>query len=95
MKSVRNQLGEYIAAKDHLDGIPPGTLTALEPDREMSFEEKRKLSAHLSTLPGEKLAPVLDIIAEQVLVSDAAFMFMPANCLCVAATACSNLQLQQ
>lgn len=37
---------------------PPG------PGREMSFEEKRKLSHALGTLPGERLTRVLEIIAE-------------------------------
>jgi hypothetical protein len=30
----------------------------------MTFEEKRKLSAHMASLPGEKLVAVLDIIQE-------------------------------
>jgi hypothetical protein len=30
----------------------------------MTFEEKRKLSAHMASLPGEKLVAVLDIISE-------------------------------
>jgi hypothetical protein len=30
----------------------------------MTFEEKRKLSAHMASIPGEKLSAVLDIIAE-------------------------------
>lgn len=37
---------------------PPG------PGREMSFEEKRRLSHALGTLPGERLARVLEIIAD-------------------------------
>lgn len=37
---------------------PPG------PGREMTFEEKRKLSLALSTLPGERLARVLEIVAD-------------------------------
>ena len=37
---------------------PPG------PCREMTFEEKRKLSLMLSNLPGERLARVLEIVAE-------------------------------
>eukprot|EP00887_Chlorella_sp_A99_P005831 scaffold1.g5831.t1 len=37
---------------------PPG------PGREMTFEEKRKLSHSLGQLPGERLAHVLEIIAE-------------------------------
>jgi hypothetical protein len=30
----------------------------------MTFEEKRKLSAHIASVPGEKLSAVLDIIEE-------------------------------
>jgi hypothetical protein len=30
----------------------------------MTFEEKRKLSAHMASIPGEKLAAVLDIVYE-------------------------------
>lgn len=46
------------------DQLPPGSLGDLAPDRDMTFEEKRKLSAHMASLPGEKLVAVLDIIQE-------------------------------
>lgn len=46
------------------DNLPPGSLGDLAPDREMTFEEKRKLSAHMASIPGEKLVAVLDIIQE-------------------------------
>lgn len=46
------------------DNLPPGSLGDLAPDRDMTFEEKRKLSAHMASLPGEKLVAVLDIISE-------------------------------
>jgi hypothetical protein len=46
------------------DNLPPGSLGDLVPERDMTFEEKRKLSAHMASLPGEKLVHVLDIISE-------------------------------
>lgn len=46
------------------DNLPPGSLGDLAPDRGMTFEEKRKLSAHMASIPGEKLAAVLDIVYE-------------------------------
>lgn len=46
------------------DNVPPGSLGDLAPDRDMTFEEKRKLSAHMASIPGEKLAAVLDIVYE-------------------------------
>lgn len=46
------------------DNLPPGSLGDLAPDRDMTFEEKRKLSAHMASIPGEKLVAVLDIIQE-------------------------------
>lgn len=64
LQSRRNMLGDLIAARDVQDGLAPGALGLLDPDRDMTFEEKRKLSAHLASLPGEKLAPVLDILHE-------------------------------
>jgi hypothetical protein len=46
------------------ESLPPGALGELAPDRDMTFEEKRKLSAHIASVPGEKLSSVLDIIEE-------------------------------
>ncbi|KAL6785823.1 hypothetical protein ACKKBG_A00300 [Auxenochlorella protothecoides x Auxenochlorella symbiontica] len=42
----------------------PGPAPAPGPHRDMSFEEKRRLSHALGTLPGERLERVLGIIAE-------------------------------
>ena len=42
----------------HGEPLPPG------PGREMSFEEKRRLSHHMGSLAGERLVHVLQIIAE-------------------------------
>ena len=64
MRRRRNMLADLIAAKDVQESLPPGSLGVLAPERDMSFEEKRKLSAHMASLPGEKLAAVLDIIEE-------------------------------
>ncbi|WIA23104.1 hypothetical protein OEZ85_001443 [Tetradesmus obliquus] len=64
LRSRRNMLGDLIAAKDLQESLPPGALGELAPDRDMTFEEKRKLSAHIASVPGEKLAAVLDIIEE-------------------------------
>lgn len=66
MAELRNQLGEHIAATDHAAGVAPGAVFACEPHRDMSFEEKRKLSAYLSALPGEKGVAILDIIRESM-----------------------------
>jgi hypothetical protein len=49
-------LVDKAAAREALP--PPG------PGRDMTFEEKRKLSHAVGTLPGERLARVLEIIAE-------------------------------
>jgi hypothetical protein len=55
-------LGHYIGARDFNEGLPPGALGPCEPGRGMNFEEKRKLSAHLASLPGEKMHRVVDIV---------------------------------
>lgn len=62
LKDKREALGHYIGAKDFTDGVPPGALGPCEPGRTMNFEEKRKLSAHLASLPGEKMQRVVDIV---------------------------------
>jgi hypothetical protein len=62
LKEKRDALGHFIAAHDFQEGLPPGTLGPCEPGRSMSFEEKRKLSAHLTSLPGEKMQRVVDIM---------------------------------
>ena len=62
LKDRRDMLGHYIAVKDYNDGVPPGALGPIELGRGMNFEEKRKLSAHLASLPGEKMQRVVDIV---------------------------------
>lgn len=52
------------APRPRQDHLPPGSLGDLAPDRAMSFEERRKLSAHMASIPGEKLGAVLDIVYE-------------------------------
>ncbi|KAF6252831.1 hypothetical protein COO60DRAFT_494155 [Scenedesmus sp. NREL 46B-D3] len=64
LRSRRNMLGDLIAAKDLQESLPPGALGELAPDRDMTFEEKRKLSAHIASVPGERLSAVLDIVEE-------------------------------
>jgi hypothetical protein len=65
------------------ESLPPGALGELAPDRDMTFEEKRKLSAHIASVPGEKLSSVLDIIEEcEVRVARCAF------CMSVPVRAC-------
>ncbi len=67
MEDMRHQLSSYIAAADQKQGAAAAPNTAgagaggLRP---MSFEEKRKLSAHLSSLPGEKVPRVIEILHE-------------------------------
>ncbi|GBF95611.1 hypothetical protein Rsub_08593 [Raphidocelis subcapitata] len=62
LKEKRDALGHFIAARDFQEGLPPGALGPCEPGRSMSFEERRKLSAHLASLPGEKMERVVDIV---------------------------------
>jgi hypothetical protein len=65
-------LGHYIAARDFNEGVPPGSLGPFDPARGMNFEEKRKLSAHLASLPGEKMQRVVDIVEAGLQVSSGA-----------------------
>lgn len=59
IKEVDAELQELAdKAKSRAGPLPPG------PGRDMTFEEKRTLSHAFSTLPGERLARVLEIIAE-------------------------------
>lgn len=69
LKQKRDMLGHYIAAKDYTDGMPPGSLGPCEPGREMAFEERRRLSAHLTNLPDDKLQRIVDIIEAALPVS--------------------------
>ncbi|KAI8463857.1 MAG: hypothetical protein J3K34DRAFT_388846 [Monoraphidium minutum] len=62
LKEKRDALGHFIAARDFNDGLPPGALGPVDAGRGMNFEEKRKLSAHLASLPGEKMQRVVDIV---------------------------------
>jgi len=62
-------LGHYIAAHDYNSGAPAGALGPCEPARAMHFEERRKLSAHLTNLPNEKLQGVIEIVEAGVAVS--------------------------
>lgn len=62
LKDKREMLGHYIAAHDYLLKVPPGALGPCEPSREMGFEERRKLSALLTNLPGDKLQAVMDVV---------------------------------
>jgi hypothetical protein len=64
LRYSREQLGSYIAAKDLQEGAAPGQLGPCEPHRDMTFEEKRKLSAYISSLNGEKLERILLIVQE-------------------------------
>ena len=64
LRYSREQLGSYIAAKDLQEGAAPGQLGPCEPHRDMTFEEKRKLSAYISSLNGEKLEKILLIVQE-------------------------------
>jgi hypothetical protein len=58
IKEVEAELKDLAAkAVARNQAPPPG------PGREMTFEEKRKLSHMLGSLPGERLARVLDIVA--------------------------------
>ncbi len=47
-----------LQVEQHGQALPPG------PGREMTFEEKRRLSHSMGTLAGEKLVHVLQIISE-------------------------------
>jgi hypothetical protein len=66
LKDKREMLGHYIACHDYNARMAPGSLGPCEPGREMTFEERRRLSAHLTQLPADRLQAVLDLL-EQLL----------------------------
>jgi hypothetical protein len=64
LRNGRELLGTYMASRELREGRQPGYLGPMSPDRDMTFEEKRKLSAMLVSLPGEKMDRVLQILQE-------------------------------
>jgi hypothetical protein len=64
LRNGRELLGTYMASRELKEGRQPGYLGPMSPDRDMTFEEKRKLSAMLVSLPGEKMDRVLEILQQ-------------------------------